>query len=79
MSIPGRPDVTEAYRPHEVAADLLPPPWPGAPTCACCTPDSGRRAALERLRAYRNRLAASRSAHRLMPLRGCCGSRRWSA
>jgi hypothetical protein len=79
MSILGRPDVAEAHRPHRVAADLLPPPWPGAPTCACCTPDPARRAALERLRAYRNQLAVGRAAHRLMPLRGCCGSRRWSA
>jgi hypothetical protein len=79
MSIPDRPDVAEAYRPHGVAADLLSPPWPGAPTCACCTPDPGRRAALERLRTYRNQLAVSRAAHRLMPLRGCCGLRRWSA
>jgi hypothetical protein len=78
MSVPGRPDVAEGHRAHGVAADLLPPPWRGAATCACCTPDPARRAALERLRAYCNQLAISRAAHRLMPLRGCCGSGRWS-
>lgn len=71
MSIPHERD--GRYR--TVAAELLPPPWPGAPVCACCTPDRARRAALERLRAQRDDLAAARAAHRLMPLRGCCGRR----
>jgi hypothetical protein len=62
-----------------VAAEELPAPWPGAPTCACCTPDSARRAALERLRAQHHHLAHGRAAHQAMPLRGCCGSRRRAA
>jgi hypothetical protein len=75
MSIPRRPDVAENHRRPAVAAELLPPPWPDAPVCACCTPDPARRAALERLRAQRDRLAIARAAERLMPLRGCCRSR----
>jgi len=76
MSLAGCPD-EHHHRP--VAAELLPPPSRDAPVCACCTPDPARRAALERLRAQRDHLAASRAAHALMPLGGCCGSRRRAA
>ena len=75
MSLPRRPDAAETHRRHAVAAELLPPPWPDAPTCACCTPDPARRAALERLRVQRHRLAVARWAEREMPLRRCCGPR----
>jgi hypothetical protein len=75
MSIADCPDVAETHRRHVVAAELLPPPWPGAPTCACCTPDPDRRAALDRLRAQHHHLAVARAAERLIPTRGCCGSR----
>jgi hypothetical protein len=73
-SLPDPPDIHHLHRPG-VAAELLPPPWPGAPTCACCTPDPTRRAALDRLRAQHHHLAVARAAERLMPTRGCCRSR----
>jgi hypothetical protein len=62
-----------------VAAEELPPPWPDAPTCPCCTPDPARRAALERLRVQHHHLAVARWAERLMPLHRCYGSRRRAA
>ena len=78
MSLPDRPDGHHPGVPG-VAAELLPPPWPGAPTCACCTPHPARRAALERLRVQHRHLAVARAAERLMPTRGCSGSRRRAA
>jgi hypothetical protein len=79
LSLPGRPHVAEIHR-TVAAAELLPAPCPDAPTCACCTPDPARRAALARLRVQRDRLAAARATHQRMPLRvGCCGSRRRAA
>lgn len=72
------PLAREEYQDQAVAADLLPAPWPGAPTCACCTPDPARRPALERLRTQRDSLVVARRAHRLMPL-GEYFSRRWTA
>jgi hypothetical protein len=59
-----------------VAAESLPPPWPGAPVCACCTRDPVRRAALERLRVQRDRLAVCRWLDQLAPLTVCYGPRR---
>jgi hypothetical protein len=73
------PDTRDVHHHRPVAAELLPPPWPDAPTYACCTPDPVRRAALERLRAQHHHRAIARSAERLMPLRRCCGSRRRAA
>jgi len=64
---------------HNPAAGQLPPPWPGAPICACCTPDATRRAALEPLRAQRDHLAVCRRANRLLPLSEYYRSRRWAA
>jgi hypothetical protein len=65
--------------PAAVAAELRPPPWPGAPVCACCTSDPVRRAALERLRAQRDYLSVCRWADRLLPLSESYRSRRWAA
>jgi len=74
--VPSLPETRDPHHRHRagVAAELLSPPWPGALTCACCTPDPARRAALERLRAQRDRLAIARWAQREM-LRWCCGPR----
>jgi hypothetical protein len=64
---------------HNPAAGQLPPPWPGAPVCGCCTPDPRRRAALARLRAQRDHLAVCRWVKRLLPLGEYYQSRRWAA
>lgn len=63
----------------QVAAEQLVPPYPGAPTCPCCTPDAARRAALERLRAQHQDLAVYRALHLAAPLTEFYGPRRWAA
>jgi hypothetical protein len=76
-SLPETRDTDHHHHHHHragVAAELLPLPFPGAPTCACCTPDPARRAALERLRAQRDRLVIARWVQREI-LSRCCGPR----
>jgi hypothetical protein len=74
------PNPTAAVgRLQAVAADQLPPPFPDAATCPCCTPDPARRAALERLRAQHHHLAVCRALHRFASLVELHGPRRWAA
>ena len=69
----------EVGRLQVVAAEQLPPPYPGAATCPCCTPDPARRAALARLRAQHQVLAVCAALHLAVPLIVYYGSRRWAA